>query len=146
MVKWLSVRLRTMWLWVRVQFQSLKHWPLLNIKPDYRKTFKAPPIIAFEKNVPLKQKICTNIIRNNKKYLKPANFFSKGKCSPCYRTRTIWCKQVNTAATFKSNQTNEIYSNAQFTKYNMLENRNTVSHKIEQPQERHQGLNCNTSL
>ena len=30
--KWLSVRLRTKWLWVRIPLQSLKHFTGLNIK------------------------------------------------------------------------------------------------------------------
>ena len=34
----------------------------LNINPDYRETFKAPPIIAFRENVSLKQIIGTKII------------------------------------------------------------------------------------
>ena len=49
-----------------------KHWNILNINPDYRETFKILPIIAFRKKNFLKQVICTNIIRNNKKYLNPA--------------------------------------------------------------------------
>ena len=54
-----------------------KHWHILNINPDYRETFKRPPIIAFQQNVSLKQIIGTYIIRNTKKYLKPANYFFK---------------------------------------------------------------------
>ena len=86
-----------------------KHWHILNINPDYREIFKTPPRIAFQKHVSLKQIAGTTIIRNNRKYLNPANFFSKGKCTPCYGTRTMCCKQVNTTVIFTTNQTNEIF-------------------------------------
>ena len=52
--------------------------------------------------------ISTNI-RTNKKYLKPANYFSRGKFVLCYGTRIMCSKQVNTTATFTSNQTNKIF-------------------------------------
>ena len=86
-----------------------KHWDILNINPDYRETFETPPIIAFQINTSLKQIIGTNIIRN-RKYLKPANFSSKRKCSLVTVRKTMCCKQVNTTRTFTSNQTNEIFN------------------------------------
>ena len=53
--------------------------------------------------------ISTNIIRSNKKYIKPANYFSRGKFVLCYGTRIMCSKRVNTTATFASNQTNKIF-------------------------------------
>lgn len=54
----------------------------------------------------LKQIIGTNI--RNKKYPNPANNFPKGKCSPCYVTQNMCYKQLDTTATFTSNQTSDI--------------------------------------
>ena len=53
----------------------------LDINAGYRKILKIPPIITFQMYVSLKQIIVTNIIRNNKKYLKLASYFSKESVS-----------------------------------------------------------------
>ena len=87
-----------------------KHWHIPNISPDYRETFKITPIIGFRKKNSLKKISGTNIIKNNRKYLTPANFFSKGKRSLCYDTRTMCSKQVNTTTIIASNETSEIFN------------------------------------
>ena len=43
-----------------------KHWHILNINPEYRETLKISPIIAFRKNVFLKQITGTIIVKNKK--------------------------------------------------------------------------------
>ena len=59
------------------------------MNPDYRETFKTTLIIALGKNFSLEQIIGTNIIINNKNTLTQQTSYLKGKCSPCYGTRTM---------------------------------------------------------
>ena len=65
---------------------------------------------AFRKNTSLKQRIATNIIRNNKKFLTPAQITTTGQCTPCYTSGSLYCQQILKTATFASTQTRETFT------------------------------------
>ena len=87
-----------------------KHWNLLKIDPTLERVFSISPIIAFRKNISLKQLIGCNRIINNKRKLNNGCQSKEGKCSPCRaNAKTLCCRQVSITTTFKSNQTQKTY-------------------------------------
>ena len=62
-----------------------KHWHILNIDSSFKEIFNSSQLmIAFRKNISLKQLIGTNAIRNNQTILKPTQTTTAGQCAPCY--------------------------------------------------------------
>ena len=60
-----------------------KHCYILNIDNTFGNVFKATPVIAFRKNISLRQIIGTNTISHNQKLLKVKQNVTKGKCITC---------------------------------------------------------------
>ena len=87
----------------------IKHWYLRHINPNLAEIFQNPPILTFRRNKNLRHIIGTKVIENDKVKRKFINKI-QGKCTPCLaNNRTLCCKQVVHATTFRSNQTNRIF-------------------------------------
>ena len=87
-----------------------KLWHGLQVNPELKERFQSSPIIAFRKNKNLKQIIGSNTIEHNEKLIR-SNNKANGKSSPCLsNTRTLCCKQVVSTTSFKSNQTNCVFT------------------------------------
>ena len=81
----------------------------MQVNPELKEIFQSSQIIAFRKNKNLKQIIGSNTIEHNKK-LTISNNKVNGKSSPCLsNTRALYCKQVVSTTSFKSNQTNCVF-------------------------------------
>ena len=87
-----------------------KHWYILNIDNTFGNEFKATPVIAFRKNISLRQIIGTNTISHNQKLLKVKQNVTKGKCITCNTYWCLSCQQIIATTTFESIQTKEKFS------------------------------------
>ena len=87
-----------------------KHWNLLLINDSLKETFNCQPITAFKRNVNLRELIGSNKIEQGKVKKRQAKKLKPGKCFPCLtNTRTLCCRQIKKATTFKSQQTKRTY-------------------------------------
>jgi len=80
-----------------------------DVSAIYRRYICYPPVLAFKRNVNLKQLIGSNVIENNK-VMRKSKTNKIGKCQPCFSsTKNLCCNHVCNTTTFKSNQTNRIF-------------------------------------
>ena len=85
------------------------NWNLLQINPNLSEIFKEKPILAYRRNRNLKDLIGQTTIQNNKVQRNKKNT-QKGKCRPCLtKSNNLCCRQVKSATTFKSQQTNRSF-------------------------------------
>ena len=68
------------------------------------------PMIAFRKNTSLKQRIGTNAIRNNQKFLTPTQTTIAVQCTPRNTSRSLCSQQYLQATTFTSTQTKHTFT------------------------------------
>ena len=90
-----------------------KHWNILQIDRDIKDIFVNKPIIAYRRNINLKDLIGSNIIQNNTKVNRKSIVSKRniiGKCHPCFsKEGNLCCKQIKTTTSFKSDKTNRCF-------------------------------------
>ena len=92
----------------RIQKAFDKHWNLLHINEDLRKSFEQRPKLVYRRNKNLRDFIGQTTINNNKVVKKKV--LKQGKCRPCLtNTRNLCCRQVASATSFKSFQTKQVF-------------------------------------
>ena len=100
-----------------------KYWHVLKINPSFEKAFENTPIIAFRRNLNLKDIIGSNTIENDKVKRRPS-VKTKGKCSPCLsNAKSLCCKQILKTEKFQSTQnkkTFEIYHHVNCKSKNII--------------------------
>ena len=85
------------------------HWNILSINKAFKGIFQNEAVTAFRRYKNLKERIGGNKMECNK--VEKHNIMKKDKCFPCsVNNRTLWCKQVISSSTFKSQQTNKLYT------------------------------------
>ena len=85
------------------------HWNILSVNKAFKGIFQNEAVTAFRRNKNLKERIGGNKIECNK--VEKHNIMKKDKCFPCsVNNRTLCCKQVISSSTFKSQQTNKLYT------------------------------------
>ena len=83
-----------------------EHRHLLQINPKLKNSFQEKPIIAYNRNRNLKERIGSNKILNNKVIRKKKAEKKHLFCSPCYTRRyNLCCLQVEKTNIFKSYET-----------------------------------------
>ena len=87
-----------------------KHWNVLQINPKLQETFQNNPFVAFKRNKNLQEIIGGHTIKNGK-VSKAHSKNRKGKSEPCNTSKpSLCCKQVIDASTFRSYQTQQLYT------------------------------------
>ena len=87
-----------------------KHWNLLVINKSLKEILNCQPITSLRWNKSLKELIGSNKIEKNKVDKRQVQKLKPGKWSPCLTNlRSLCCKQVRKATTFKRQQIKKIY-------------------------------------
>ena len=87
-----------------------KQWNVFQINPELRKTFQNNPFAPFKRNKNLQEIIGGQTMINGKVF-KAHSKKGKGKCELCNTSKpSLCCKQVIDTSTFRSYQTQQLYT------------------------------------
>ena len=87
-----------------------KHWNVLQTNPKLQETFQNNPFVAFKRNKNLREIRGGHTIKNGKVF-KADSKNRKGKSESCNtRKPSLCCKQVIDTSTFRSYQTQQLYT------------------------------------
>ena len=87
-----------------------KHWNILQINAKLQETFQNNLFVAFKRKKNLQEIIAGHTIKNGKVF-KAHSKNRKGKSEPCNKSKpSLSCKQVIDTSTFRSYQTQQLYT------------------------------------